>query len=282
MGDALSAALCRVVFAHHEALRDALLFARQRDPNAVFDRGRRYHRWRYVDDVLQVCDGASAVAWEAWRIPWRPPLVFKVTGRADLDFGTGEQCTLSFLDLCVTVSHGHIDSAHAGRAGVSYWRWRRPKPYDTCRWVYRGGFNCATGILRRIADANRSPKGLLRDSKGGVLQLLASGFPRNVCRRALYRCFGERWSCISVHASSLRRVVSECAVWLGGAPLPGWLYTTVWQRRRRVRYVRAYALQRHALRLRPSPLLNHSNFQLSSVLQPLPLRTRPVRVRGVY
>ncbi len=76
--------------------------------------------------------------------------------------------------------------------------------------------NCATGVLRRVADANRSPRGTCIESRGGALQLLVAGFARKVCRRALYRCFDGRWACLPRHAPPLRRLVIECAVWLDG------------------------------------------------------------------
>ena len=110
----------------------------------------------------------------------------------------------------VTVAPGDIKTAHATSHSRDYWDWRRPKPYDTCRWMKKGGHNVACGILRRIADANLTASVFVSDARAGVLQLVAAGYPFSVCRSAVYRVYRERWADLAGSATDLRKVVAAC------------------------------------------------------------------------
>ena len=69
---------------------------------------------------------------------------------ADLAFGTGERRTFPFLDLAVTVSHNHVDTAHAGR-GAAHAAGATATP------------PAAADAEGRLADA---PPGLQRQERG--------------------------------------------------------------------------------------------------------------------
>jgi len=220
-GGVMGPVLCKVLFRYEERLRLCTV------PSGM--------RRRYIDDVFGVADlpnsatvDQTGVACPATHVkcnkpcntpathfnqylnPYRKPLELKDANVYICD--PGVEVRLQYLDTTILVSRTGIRTRYITYGDPQYHKYKRAKPANTVRWMYKGAKNTAMGKLRRVSDACMTAADCICDAGDALHMLYSAGYSRTTLRSALYSVVLERWGLPPRVAQEIRKVIRNCHV----------------------------------------------------------------------